>query len=52
MFGSSKRDQWGPEGLGAVSKSYQVYLGINRVLRISDFITVGTSCTFPCKSQN
>ena len=32
MFGSSKRDQWGPEGLVAVSQSYQLYSGINKLI--------------------
>jgi hypothetical protein len=32
VFGSSKRDQWGPEGLVAVSQSYQLYSGINKLI--------------------
>jgi hypothetical protein len=32
MFGSSKRDLWGPEGLSVVSQSYQLYTDINKLI--------------------
>ena len=33
MFGGSKRDQWGPEGVLTVNKSYQVYLEISALIK-------------------
>lgn len=33
MFGGSKRDQWGPEGLQTVNKSHQIYLEISALIK-------------------
>lgn len=33
MFGGSKRDEWGPEGLQTVNKSHQIYLEISALIK-------------------
>jgi hypothetical protein len=42
MFGSSKRDVWGPEGLAVVSKSYSLFMALNKHIEGKDECALST----------